>query len=163
MAKLKAALAADPRKDGAVEVAALPDGCARLVEHRSAGDVVRWELQRKVGRAWETAVTWDFDRGVRRPTTIGPFSMFTDLNQQGEWAGDQVHRKRFSRFAPDGGVTSTTLITHFHGQPVIQIETAEGKRTEASNRSERVCRNDGTGHCDNLQRDQFWYLEGTPY
>jgi hypothetical protein len=144
-----AALAADPALDGVVEVVLLADGCARLLEFREGGQVRRWELRRFV-HVWTPVITWDFEPGVKRPSTIDRYALVEPLHRFGEWKGDELHRKRFVR--PNGVYD----YTHYRGEQALYArEPGREPQRISSNGSSPRCRTDGTNHCDDLEKKRW--------
>lgn len=157
-ASLLAALAADPAPDGTLEVVALADGCARLLEVREGGHVRRWELRRFV-QSWTTEITWDFEPGVKRPSTIDRYAFVEPLHRFGEWNGDELHRKRFVR--PKGVYD----YTHYRGEQALYAqEPGQKPRRIASSATSPRCRADGTNHCDDLEKKRWSrFMSGTDF
>jgi len=144
-----AALAADPAPDGSVEVIALADGCARLVEVRQGGQVRRWELLRFVGGS-SPAIIWDFEPGLKRPATIDRYAFVEPLHRFGEWAGEELHRKRFVR--PNGVYD----YTHYRGEQALYAqEPGQKPQRISTNATSPRCRTDGTNHCDDLEKKRW--------
>ncbi|MFT3711332.1 MAG: hypothetical protein QM817_27180 [Archangium sp.] len=153
-AAVQKALADEASPDGAFEVVATGDGCARLVELRQGGDVQRWEWRRfTTADGWKTRITWDFDAHVRRPTTIDRFSLTVALNRYGEWAKDELHRKRFGDF----------VYTHYRGEAALYAEQRGATPQRISSDTVTVsCRTDGSNHCDSMEREAHWRFDN-PY
>lgn len=153
---MHASLAAEPAPTGVFEVVALADGCARFVEYRRDGHVLRWELRRFRSGAWTPRITWDFDPDVTRPTTIDRFSLTVALNRFGEWAKDEVHRKRFT------GPQDATY-THYRGEAALYAEQPGAPpRRISSDTATYSCRTDGSNHCDRLEQRAHDFFEN-PY
>ncbi len=155
LARVQGALAAAPEADGVFEVVLLADGCARLVEWRTAGDVRRWELRRFWQGAWKPAVQWDFDPGVKRPSTVDRYGMQEGLHRFGEWAKDEVHRKTF--WALDRPPASATY-THYRGESALFVEGNPSQKISA-NHATKSCRLDGSNHCDALEAQRFRFFD----
>jgi hypothetical protein len=150
------ALAAESATDGVFQVELLANGCARLIEWRKGGEVQRWELRRRVADdEWQRFIQWDFDPGVKRPSTVHRFALTTPLDRFGEWEKDEVHRKRF---------VFTTLpareetFVHYRGENALFT----GTQRISSNVPTSSCRRDGSNHCDHLERDAWWRFSN-PY
>lgn len=158
-ASMLSALAAEPAPTGVFEVVALADGCARLVEYRAAGTVQRWELRRFGAAGWEAQITWDFDPGVARPSTIDRFSLTEPLNRFGEWAKGEVHRKRFV-------ANGERVFTHYRGEPAVYaVEPGAPPRRVSSDTPTSSCRLDGSNHCDRPEEQRRWRFDpaSNPY
>lgn len=151
------ALAAEPAREGAFDVELLPSGCARLIEWRKGGDVQRWELRRLVEGEWKRTIQWDFDAGVKRPSTVHRFALSVPLDRFGEWEKDEVHRKRYLLASRE------EVFTHYRGEHALFAEQGGAPQRISSNVPTASCRLDGSNHCDNLEQERWWKFSGNPY
>ncbi len=144
-----------------VEAVALKNGCARLRQLRASGFVARWQLRRWVSGGWVAAVDWEFDPGLKRPTTVSRYDLVAPLDRFGEWARDEVHHKRFVTLAR--GAPRVSDFTHYRGEPALYQRGPPPKRI-SSDRAPIVCRADGSNHCDSLEWEWHAAFEaGTAY
>ena len=159
-AKLLGALASEPAAVGVFEVVALANGCSRLVEWRAGGEVRRWELRRFWKDAWVTGVRWDFDPGVKRPSTVDRYGLQSAMHRFGEWAKGEVHQKTFRQL---DSKQPPLQLTHYAGEDALYA-TGDGAANQriSSNHTTRSCRLDGSNHCDDLEGQAYRWFE-SPY
>lgn len=143
-------------------VTVLGDGCARLRRLKQNGKVVRWRLSRFVSGHWVTAVDWVFFPGLDRPTTIGIYSLAAAIDRPNEWVREEVASKRFTRFQPDGKVHDQLELLRYRGEPSLYQAGSPAQKISSTTPYVH-CRTDGTNHCDRMEQQDRWFVEGNPY